>query len=76
MQMDTHRSTVARATASARRTAASGMDHIYWACERGDHRELRKLMKPGGFMRRDNRMVERKKYNQRKARKKFQWNKR
>jgi len=38
--------------------------------------ELRKLMKPGGFMRRDNRMVERKKYNQRKARKKFQWNKR
>jgi small subunit ribosomal protein S9 len=38
--------------------------------------EVRKVLKPEGFMRRDNRMVERKKYNQRKARKKFQWNKR
>jgi small subunit ribosomal protein S9 len=37
---------------------------------------LRQLMKPKGLMRRDDRMVERKKYNQKKARKKFQWNKR
>ena len=38
--------------------------------------EHRLLLKPEGFLRRDPRMVERKKYGRRKARKKFQFSKR
>ena len=38
--------------------------------------EHRLLLKPEGFLRRDPRMVERKKYGRRKARRKFQFSKR
>lgn len=38
--------------------------------------ELRALLRPAGFMTRDPRMVERKKYGQKKARKRFQFSKR
>jgi small subunit ribosomal protein S9 len=38
--------------------------------------ELRAVLRPAGFMTRDPRMVERKKYGQKKARKRFQFSKR
>tara|TARA_Y100001970_G_scaffold283401_2_gene398389 strand:- start:8140 stop:8622 length:483 start_codon:yes stop_codon:yes gene_type:complete len=38
--------------------------------------ELRKVLKPGGFLTRDSRVVERKKYGKRKARRSFQFSKR
>ncbi|MEN8236303.1 MAG: 30S ribosomal protein S9 [Pseudomonadota bacterium] len=38
--------------------------------------ELRSLLKPAGMLTRDSRVVERKKYGQRKARRKFQFSKR
>jgi small subunit ribosomal protein S9 len=38
--------------------------------------ELRALLKPKGFLTRDSRMVERKKYGRRKARRRFQFSKR
>ncbi len=41
-----------------------------------ENEEMRPIMKKGGFLTRDSRMVERKKYGQRGARKKFQFSKR
>lgn len=38
--------------------------------------EMRKLLKPAGFLTRDPRMVERKKYGRKKARRRFQFSKR
>ena len=38
--------------------------------------ELRQLLKKGGFLKRDSRIVERKKYGRRKARRKYQFSKR
>ena len=38
--------------------------------------ELKKVLKSGGFLRRDSRVVERKKYGRRKARRSFQFSKR
>ena len=38
--------------------------------------ELRKMLKSGGFLTRDSRVVERKKYGKRKARRSFQFSKR
>ncbi len=38
--------------------------------------ELRKILRPAGLLTRDPRMVERKKYGQKKARKRFQFSKR
>lgn len=38
--------------------------------------EFRPVLKKGGFLKRDPRMIERKKYGKRKARKSFQWCKR
>jgi small subunit ribosomal protein S9 len=38
--------------------------------------ELRSVLRPAGFLTRDPRMVERKKYGQKKARKRFQFSKR
>ncbi len=38
--------------------------------------ELRSVLKPGGFLTRDSRVVERKKYGKRKARRSFQFSKR
>ena len=43
-------------------------------CE--ENEENRKVLKPEGFLTRDPRMVERKKFGQKKARKKFQFSKR
>ncbi|MEI8295853.1 MAG: 30S ribosomal protein S9, partial [Alphaproteobacteria bacterium] len=38
--------------------------------------DLRPVLKPGGFLTRDSRVVERKKYGQAKARRRFQFSKR
>ena len=38
--------------------------------------EMRKILKPAGFLTRDPRMVERKKYGRKKARRRFQFSKR
>ena len=38
--------------------------------------ELKKVLKSGGFLTRDSRVVERKKYGRRKARRSFQFSKR